>query len=80
MVICDLWIACFRSQFLNVISIPSEEGLFLENPFNADGFLLFILTQGCTPSSFAQGYKYFAHTGLNPRLFPSFQVSRLLTL
>ena len=41
----------------------------IENLFCADGFLGFILTQGDTPSSFALGYKYSAHTGLNPGTF-----------
>ncbi|MFA5326399.1 MAG: hypothetical protein WC384_01280 [Prolixibacteraceae bacterium] len=36
--------------------------------FIADGFSSFYHTRGATPSSFAPGYLYFAHTGLSPNL------------
>jgi len=49
-------IACIIFQFQNVNAIPSEVGEFLEKKFAADGFLLFIPTQGDTPSSFALSY------------------------
>ena len=38
---------------------------FNEKYLGADDFFLSLITQGAIPSSFALGYQYFAHTGLN---------------
>jgi hypothetical protein len=56
-------IAVFREY-----SIPPERKFKLIKRSIADGFLSFFHTRGATPSSFAPGYQYFAHTGLNPNL------------
>ena len=52
----------FKDEYYSV----RTKAYALKKTFCADGFHSFIFTQGDTPSSFALGYQYFAHTGLNP--------------
>ena len=58
----------FIFNIIEVVLFRPKLYLVLEYQLSTDDFSVSNTTQGDTPSSFALGYQYFAHTGLNPNL------------
>ena len=56
------------SMFANRQEFRPKGGSSLHNALSRTVFFSFLHTQGVTTTSFAPGYHYFAHTGLNTHM------------